>query len=83
MLRDNPVGSSHQCLENPRPAGAELPLTEDVTSPFQAEPRQLPVLTLVFLLLTAYVMRHLSGLKNGRCSLPDGRHLIVISGQVD
>jgi|HubBroStandDraft_1064217.scaffolds.fasta_scaffold05974_4 hypothetical protein len=41
MLRDNPVGSSHQCLENPRPAGAELSLTEDVTSPFQAEPRQL------------------------------------------
>src|SRR5271156_538470 len=40
MLRDNPVGSSHQCLENPRPAGAELSLTEDVTSPFQAEPRQ-------------------------------------------
>jgi integrase len=40
MLRDNPVGSSQQCLENPRPAGAELSLTEDVTSPFQAEPRQ-------------------------------------------
>src|SRR5580700_3754169 len=38
MLRDNRVGSSHQCLENPRPAGAELSLTEDVTSPFQAEP---------------------------------------------
>jgi hypothetical protein len=41
MLRDNPTGSSQQCLENPRPAGAELSLTEDVTSPFQAEPRQL------------------------------------------
>ena len=40
MLRDNPVGSSHQCLENPRPARVELSLTEDVTSPFQAEPRQ-------------------------------------------
>jgi hypothetical protein len=40
MLRDNRVGSSHQCLENPRPTGAELSLTEDVTSPFQAEPRQ-------------------------------------------
>jgi hypothetical protein len=40
MLRDNPTGSSQQCLENPRPAGAELSLTEDVTSPFQAEPRQ-------------------------------------------
>jgi len=39
MLRDNPTGSSQQCLENPRPAGAELSLTEDVTSPFQAEPR--------------------------------------------
>jgi hypothetical protein len=40
MLRDNPVGSSHRCLENPRPNGAELSLTEDVTSPFQAEPAQ-------------------------------------------
>ena len=26
------------CLENPRPAGAESSLTENVTSPFQAEP---------------------------------------------
>src|SRR5437667_9030232 len=26
------------CLENPRPAGAEPSLTENVTSPFQAEP---------------------------------------------
>ena len=41
MLRDNRVGSLHQCLENPRTAGAELSLTEDVTSPFQAEPRHL------------------------------------------
>jgi hypothetical protein len=39
MLRDNPVDSSHRCLENPRPTGAEPSLTEDVTSPFQAEPR--------------------------------------------
>jgi hypothetical protein len=38
MLRDNPAGSSQQCLEYPRPAGAKLSLTEDVTSPFQAEP---------------------------------------------
>jgi hypothetical protein len=29
------------CLENPRPAGAESTLTENVASPFQAEPRQL------------------------------------------
>src|SRR6266571_9086821 len=28
------------CLENPRPAGAEPSLTENVTSPFQAEPAQ-------------------------------------------
>jgi hypothetical protein len=28
------------CLENPRPAGAESTLTENVASPFQAEPRQ-------------------------------------------
>ena len=29
------------CLENPRPKGAESSLTENVTSPFQAEPAQL------------------------------------------
>jgi hypothetical protein len=29
------------CLENPRPAGAESSLTENVTSPFPAEPAQL------------------------------------------
>ena len=28
------------CLENPRPEGAESSLTENVTSPFQAEPEQ-------------------------------------------
>jgi hypothetical protein len=28
------------CLENPRPAGAESTLTENVASPFHAEPRQ-------------------------------------------
>jgi hypothetical protein len=26
------------CLENPRPEGAESSLTENVTSPYQAEP---------------------------------------------
>jgi hypothetical protein len=31
------------CLENPRPAGAESSLTENVTSPFQAEPAHLGV----------------------------------------
>ena len=30
------------CLENPRPAGAESTLTENVASPFQAEPRHIP-----------------------------------------
>ena len=29
-----------QCLENPRPAGAESTLTENACSPFHAEPRQ-------------------------------------------
>ena len=29
------------CLENPRPAGAESTLTENASSPFHAEPRQL------------------------------------------
>ena len=28
------------CLENPRPEGAESSLTENVASPFQAEPAQ-------------------------------------------
>ena len=31
------------CLENPRPQGAESSLTENVTSPFQAEPGHLKV----------------------------------------
>ena len=30
-----------QCLENPRPAGAESTLTENARSPFHAEPRHL------------------------------------------
>jgi len=39
------TGGSHRtidplCLENPCPAGAEPTLTENVASPFQAEPRQ-------------------------------------------
>ena len=29
-----------RCLENSRPAGAESTLTENVASPYQAEPRQ-------------------------------------------
>jgi hypothetical protein len=29
------------CLENPRPEGAESKLTENVASPFHAEPRHL------------------------------------------
>jgi hypothetical protein len=56
MLRDNRVSSSHQCLENPRPAGAELSLTEDVTSPFQAEPRQCRLANLLQGLGTTVVM---------------------------
>ena len=31
-------GGRLPCLENPRPKGAESSLTENVTSPFQAEP---------------------------------------------
>src|ERR1700734_1784043 len=41
MLRDSRAGSSYRCLENPRPTGAEPSLTEDVTSPFQAEPKHM------------------------------------------
>jgi hypothetical protein len=29
-----------ECLENPRPRGRNLPLTENVASPFHAEPKQ-------------------------------------------
>ena len=40
----SPRGRRHrtidpQCLENPRPAGAESTLTENARSPFHAEPR--------------------------------------------
>jgi hypothetical protein len=35
------------CLENPRPAGAEPSLTENVTSPFQAEPAQFGLVPMV------------------------------------
>jgi hypothetical protein len=51
MLRDNlagliepmriqkqPSDDRSSCLENPRPVEAEFSLTENVTSPFQAEP---------------------------------------------
>src|ERR1700734_4196540 len=34
-------GDRLPCLENPRPKGAESSLTENVPSPFQAEPAQL------------------------------------------
>jgi len=34
------------CLENPRPEGAEPTLTENVASPFQAEPRQSEIVNL-------------------------------------
>src|ERR1019366_7635066 len=39
IISQNTVsGRKTPCLENPRPAGAETSLTENVTSPFQAEP---------------------------------------------
>src|SRR5713101_677096 len=44
-LRTNRKPSSDDrpaCLENPRPAGAESTLTENVASPFHAEPGQYP-----------------------------------------
>jgi hypothetical protein len=60
MLRDNLVGliepmriqkqasdDRSSCLENPRPNGAESSLTENVTSPFQAEPTHYALLTTV------------------------------------
>ena len=38
MLRDNLGDSFYRCLENPCPNGAVTSLTENVISPFQAEP---------------------------------------------
>jgi hypothetical protein len=47
---DDPLAQSIQkqasddrslCLENPRPEGVESSLTENVTSPFQAEPKHI------------------------------------------
>src|SRR5271155_5100975 len=43
-MRNSGTQASHDrssCLENPRPEGAESSLTENVTSPFQAEPAHL------------------------------------------
>jgi len=37
---------SLSCLENPRPEGAESSLTDNVTSPFPAEPKQMEALFL-------------------------------------
>ena len=39
------------CLENPRPEGAESSLTENVTSPFQAEPAHSPYPSAYFAVL--------------------------------
>ncbi|SRR6266403_3249161 len=39
LRRPTSIGSKDPCLENPRPK-AEYSLTENVASPFQAEPRQ-------------------------------------------
>src|SRR4029077_18641740 len=36
-------GDRLPCLENPRPKGAESSLTENVISPFQAEPAHIPL----------------------------------------
>jgi hypothetical protein len=41
MLRHNLADFFYRCLENPRPNGADPSLTEDLISPFQAEPTQL------------------------------------------
>ena len=44
------------CLENPRPGGAESTLTENVASPFQAEPRQREYSQLYGLSLLGYYL---------------------------
>ena len=46
------------CLENPRPEGAESSLTENVTSPFQAEPAQLCLQMPRFLSVVVLLVRH-------------------------
>ena len=39
--RKKPSDDRPPCLENPRPEGAELTLTENAPPPFQAEPKHL------------------------------------------
>ncbi len=50
-IREESSGDRPACLENPRPAGAEYSLTENVTSPFQAEPRQVSLVLIMAVLL--------------------------------
>jgi hypothetical protein len=63
MLRDSRAGSRYRCLENPRPAGAEPSLTEDVTSPFRAEPRH------------QHTALRLEGLADWQGEVSDWRHV--------
>ena len=51
-----------QCLENPRPAGAESTLTENARSPFHAEPRHVHVIghQVHFFDATLFLLRQLA-----------------------
>jgi len=49
--RKKPSDDRPPCLENPRPEGAELTLTENAPPPFHAEPRHHHFLLLVTRLL--------------------------------
>jgi hypothetical protein len=60
-------GDRLPCLENPRPKGAESSLTENVTSPFQAEPAHF---VHGVLLLTSRVEASRSPYHNLRLSCP-------------
>jgi len=62
---DRPV-----CLENPRPAGAESTLTENVASPFQAESRQGTLGSTVFRVRRTCRGEQLDGWKRGKFFFP-------------
>src|ERR1700685_292009 len=60
------------CLENPRPEGAESTLTENVASPFQAEPRQHKLLTILSAALNPFEGQP-QCLRTNRCTPSLGR----------
>ena len=61
------------CLENPRPAGAESSLTENVTSPFPAEPAHSRHVAFAGLFASAWFLKvgYARDFENITCNLCD------------